>query len=112
MQAVKYGNDKPLRWRLNRDPATLPTITVRFAKNPGDPAVLEKTAEQDGEPADWIIMVILDAGDFGEGRLQVGDWLVEVATIDAEGNVSTHPDDADSPYEKLKVLAALGPEEG
>lgn len=112
MQAVKYGNDKPLRWKLNRDPAGFTTITVRFAKNPGDAAVVEKTATQDGDPADWIILITLEAADFGEGKLEVGDWLVDVVTTDSEGNVLTHPDDADKPHEKLKVLAALGPEEG
>lgn len=112
MQAVNYGDDKALRWRINRDPSTLVSIKVRFAVNPGDPAVLEKDAVPDGEPSDWIIMVVLEAADYGEGQLEVGEYVVKARTTDAEGNVLTHPDDIDAPHERLEVLATLGPEEG
>lgn len=107
MQAVKFGNDKSLRWQLNRDPSTMSSIKVRFAKDAGDPAVVEKDAVAE---ADMVIRVDLVTADFGEGKLEIGDYLVEVETTDAGGDVLTHPDDADRPHERLKVLATLGPE--
>lgn len=106
MQSVKFGDDKSLRWTLNRDPSTMSSIKVRFAKNAGDAAVVEKDGVAE---ADMVIRVDLAAADFGTGKLEIGDWLVEVRTIQ-DSKVLTHPDGADQPHERLKVLAALGAE--
>lgn len=96
--SIKYGGRKVLRWDLSR-PLGVTEAEVRIAAEHDGVLVLTKTGQVED---DQIVALEILPADFGVGKLQPGEWKVEIRPGEA-----IHPDDIDKPFGRLVVLDAL-----